>query len=93
VEGRNPHLPAFGAQQRLNTRPHFFGGLVGERHGEDAVRIRDAAADQMRDAMRNDARLARSCTGENQQGAVRVKNGFLLFWIETGEEVQASILP
>ena len=58
VERRDPHLPAVDAEQRLDARPHLLGGLVGERDGEDAIGIGEPFADQVGDAMRDDARLA-----------------------------------
>jgi hypothetical protein len=37
--------------------------------------------------MRDDAGLAGSCASQNQQRAFGVKNGFLLFRVESGEEI------
>ena len=91
VERRDPHLPAVDAEQRLDARPHLLGGLVGEGDGEDAVGLGEPLADEVGDAMRDDARLARARAGEDQQRTFGLENGFLLFGIEAGEEIQASI--
>jgi hypothetical protein len=47
----------------------------------------------MRDAVRNDPCLARARAGKDQKRPIGLKNGFLLFGIETGEQIQVSILP
>ena len=77
------HMPAaVRAEQRLDARAHFFGGLVREGDGEDFVRLRVAVADEVRDAAGDDARLAGTRARENQQRSVDVKNRFALFGIE-----------
>ena len=72
VERRYPHLAAVDAEQRLDTRAHLFGRLVREGDREKAVGGGDAAADDMRDAMRDDAGLARAGTREDQQRPLRL---------------------
>jgi hypothetical protein len=42
--------------------------------------------------MGDDAGLARARAGQNQQRTFCLEDGFLLFRIEAGEKVQASIL-
>ena len=71
----------------LDALPHLRRRLVGEGDGEHAVGGRDALSDQIRDAMRDDARLARPRAREDQQWSCRVLNGGLLFGIEGGEEI------
>ena len=39
--------------------------------------------------MRDDARLARARAGEDQQRAVGLEDGFLLFGIEAGEQIKS----
>ena len=51
---------------------------------------RCSLADEVRDAVRDDARLAGARAGQDQQRAVGLKDSFLLFGIEAGEEIQAS---
>ena len=73
----------------LDPRAHFFRGLVGERDGEDFHRLRVAFADEVRDAARDDARLARAGAGEDQKRSVDRQDRFALFRIESVEEVQS----
>ena len=47
----------------------------------------------MRDAVRNDPCLARARAGKDQKRPIGLKNGFLLFGIETCEQIQVFILP
>ena len=79
VKRRDPHPAAIDAEQRFNARPHLLRGLVRKCDREDAVGLCDAFADQVRDAMRDDAGLAGARAGKNQQRAIGVKNSFLLF--------------
>ena len=53
----------------------------------------DTVADEVRDAVGDDPRLARPRAGKDQERPVGLKNGFLLFGIETCEEIQVFILP
>ena len=77
------HMPVtVRAEQRLDPRAHFFRGFVGERDGEDFVRFRVAVADEVRDAAGDDPGLPRPGSGEDQQRAFGVKNGFALFGVE-----------
>jgi hypothetical protein len=82
MERRDPHLPAIGAEQRLDARPHLFRGLVGECDGEHAVRRRMPVGHEMCDAMRDDAGLSGTGAGENQQRSFGVKDRFLLFRVQ-----------
>ena len=51
---------------------HLAHCFVRERHGEDPFRL-DARANQLRDAERHDARLARSCAARTSNGPVSVR--------------------
>ena len=79
-------------QQRFDARPHLFRRFVGEGDGEDPIGLGETLADEVGDAVRDDARLSRARSGEDQQRAVGVENGVLLFGIEAGEQIQASIV-
>ena len=59
------------SEQRLDALAHLLGRLVGEGDGEDLVRTRESLGDQIGDAMRDDARLARARAGEDQQRRLR----------------------
>ena len=48
---------------------------------------REPLGDQIRDAMRDDARLPRSGARENQQRPFGVPHGLLLFRVQGGEEI------
>src|ERR1043166_8335284 len=89
---RHPHPAAIGAEQRLDTRPHFFGGLVCKRDGEDLFWLRMAVSDEIGDATWDDARFAGAGSGQDEERTVDVKNCVALFGIQAFEEVQASIL-
>jgi hypothetical protein len=93
VERRNPHPTAIAAEQRLDARAHLLGGFIGKGHREDAAGVGHAFADQIGDAVRNDAGLARPCAGENEQRAMGMDDGVLLLGVQRGEEIQAPILP
>ena len=69
---------------------HFLGGLVGERDGEDFVRLGVAVADEIRDAAGDDARLARAGAGEDEQRPVDVQDRFALFGIQGVEELHRA---
>ena len=78
------------AEQRFDARAHLFGGLVGEGDGEHLVRLGVAVADEVRDAAGDDARLARSGAGEDQQRPADVQDGFALFGIEGFQELHVG---
>ncbi len=73
-----------------DARAHLLRRLVGEGDGEDAIGLGDAAADEVGDAVRDDARLAGARAGEDQERAFRLEYSFVLFRIEAGEKIQAS---
>ena len=90
VEGRHPRQLASLAEQALDALAHLARRLVGEGDGEDAPRRDAALADQVRDAMRQRARLARAGAGEDQQRAVAVQDRLLLHRIERREEITTA---
>ena len=68
-------------EQRGDARAHFVRGLVGERDRQDGGRRDAMAADEMRDAVRDDARLAASGAGQDQQRTFGVCDGFALLGV------------
>ena len=86
VEGRHPHRAAVRLEQPLDALAHFLGGLVGEGDRHDLIGIRDLLGDEIRDAMRDDARLSRARACEDQQRAVGLSYSFLLCRIQRGEQ-------
>ena len=84
VEGAEPQRQAGGAEQPVHPLPHFLGGLVGERHGQDLVGAHLAVADEMGDAVRDNARFARTGTGQNEHRPLGVLHRFPLRRVELG---------
>ncbi len=86
VERHHPHSARGAAEEQLDPLAHLLRGLVRERDREDLVRPRAAAVDQVREAVREDARLARAGAGEDEQRALAVRDGGLLRRVEALEE-------
>src|SRR5690349_9828629 len=72
---------AFFAEETLGALAHFSSGLVGEGDGQDPLR-RDATADEFRNAVGDDARLAGACTSEHQERAFSRAYGLELSGVE-----------
>ena len=88
VEGGEGGLGERGvAEDFLDTLGHFFGGLVGEGDGENVVRGDAALLDEVRDAVRDDARLARTGTGEQEHGAIDGEDAFALLRVHVREKI------
>ena len=75
------------AEQRLDALPHLLGRLVGEGDRDHLAGVRVAVADEVRDAVGDDARLAGPGAGEDQQRAVHLEHGLALFGVQLVEEV------
>jgi hypothetical protein len=71
----------FADQKIANAILHLLGGFVGERHGQDGAAV-NTLLDQIGDAIRDGARLARSGAGQNQYGALNGGGGFALSGVE-----------
>ena len=65
-----------------DPRLHLAGSLVGKSDRSDVLRLVAVLLDQVRDLMRNHARLAAAGAGQHQQRTVEVRNGFALHCIE-----------
>src|SRR5262249_12407034 len=87
VKGRHPGQ-RLGADQPLQPLAHLGCRLVREGHRQNAPRLDGARADEMRDAMRERARLARTGAGEDEQRPVAVQHCPLLHRIESAEEIR-----
>jgi hypothetical protein len=70
------------AEEQLHALAHLLRGLVGEGDGQQLARARATGLHQPRDAVRQDARLARAGAGEDQQRAVTVRDGLALRRVE-----------
>jgi hypothetical protein len=61
--GRGFEVSVF--EQGRHPLAHFTSGLVRESYCQDSGRRHPSRSDNVRDAMRNDARLTTSCAGQN----------------------------
>src|SRR4030095_11646091 len=66
----------------MHPLTHFLSGLIGKRHGQDLLREDATRPDEVRDAVRNDPRFARYRASQNQERAITVLHGFLLWRVE-----------
>ena len=63
------------ADHPRKTRFELAGGFIGERDAQDAIRNHVLLAEQVRDAVRKDARFAAACTRKDQCGPVSMLHG------------------
>ena len=73
---------------RLDPVPHLGGGLVRERHGQDAVGRDALDLDQPFDAVREHARLATARTGKHERGQRRRGDRLALRIVERREDMR-----
>jgi len=92
MEGADPQLPVPAAQQALEPLLHLVRGLVGEGDGEDVEGGQAPLQDEVGGAVREDAGLAASCAGEDQQWAIAVQNGFALTVVEPLEDGRIGVV-
>ena len=85
VERRHPHRADDRADEVRHTFTHLGGGLVGERDGQDLRRL-DTLVDEVGDAMREHARLARAGSGHHEQRAGLVHDRVELVGVEALRE-------
>jgi hypothetical protein len=69
----------------IDAAEHLVRRFVREGDGEDVRRPHAELADEIRDAIGDDAGLAGARAGEDEQGAVSVGDRFALLGIEAGE--------
>ena len=87
VEGRDQRRSdPDGRQQLLHPPRHLARGLVGERDGEDVPRMHTAHAEEPRDPVGDDARLAAAGAREHEDRPVVRRDGVALRRIQLGEE-------
>ena len=84
VEGPGLHLRGLTEPEGAQPRAHLPRGAGGERHREHLAGGDMPGLDQVRDAVRDGARLARARTGEDAQRAARGAYGDGLVGIESG---------
>ena len=90
VERRHPHRLHDRADERADPLAHLGSGLVRERDRQDLRRVH-TGVDQVRDAMREHAGLARSGAGDHQQRAGFVGHGVELIGIEPFGERRRTV--
>jgi hypothetical protein len=83
VEGRGSN--AFDTQ-RTQSSAELTGGLVGERHRHDLLRLEGSGRDLPRDSARNRGRLSRPGTGEDAHGPTGRLHGGTLFGVQAFED-------
>ena len=66
VKRRDPHGATIRIEQLLDPLTHFLRGLVREGDRHDLIGIRDLLGYEIRDAMRDDARLSRPGAREDE---------------------------
>jgi hypothetical protein len=84
MESVHPDQAALARSQLLDAPAHLFGGLIGEGHGQDALR-RHAPAQQMRYAVGDDPGLARARPSQDQQRPRGMEHAILLLGVEIRE--------
>ena len=83
MEGAHPHASgSLGADELVDALLHLTGGLVREGERQDLVGTRLAGGQQVGDAVRQHARLARARPSDDQHRPVDGLHGFLLSGIE-----------
>ncbi len=77
-----------GAKKKIrDSSAHFFRGLVGEGHGENALG-RHALRDQIGHPKGDGARFAGTCASQKQERAFRGLGSLALLGIEFGKKVE-----
>src|SRR3990170_6157328 len=90
VEGEDPDRPRRGAEHPLEALPHLPRRLVRERDREDLVRLDAASADQVGDAVGEDARLSGTRSGDDEERSLGGQDGLALGLVEVREVALGS---
>src|SRR5262245_18754520 len=85
VEGKDPEAASARPQEVPQALAHLAGSLVREGNGEDLVRLRTDGVDQVRDAVRKDARLSGARAGDHEQRPFGRQHRLALSGIQVGE--------
>ena len=87
VEGGDEGRPQAEREDEIfHPPPHLLRRLVGERDREHVARVHALDGEEIGDAMRDDARLAASRAGEDEQWSLRRGHGIPLRVIERSEK-------
>jgi hypothetical protein len=87
VEGADPQVARRHAEQRFDTIAHLGGCFVRERHGENVLSSDAVDANDPRDAVHEDARLAAARAGQNERRAVGRCDGLALRVVQRVDDV------
>src|SRR3954451_19221431 len=85
MEGEDPEPLPGPAEETLQAFPHLTGRLVREGDGEDLIWFRTDRVDEVGDAVREDARLARAGPGDDKKRPFRRQNRLPLSRIQVCE--------
>ena len=85
VEREDPDRARDSAEHVLEPLAHLAGGLVRERDRKDLLRLDPVRVDQVRDAVREDARLARARAGDDEQRPLGREHSLPLSRVQVGE--------
>jgi hypothetical protein len=86
VERRHPGAARVCLEQAVDPLPHLACRLVREGDGEDLPGPRLAASDQVRDAVREHARLSAAGACQHQQRSFHVRDRVALLRVQTPED-------
>ena len=86
VKRHQPHRARPGADEQLDPLAHLLRRLVRERDREDLVGPRLPGREQVRDPVRQHARLARARAGEDQQRPLAVQDRRALRLVEPAQQ-------
>jgi hypothetical protein len=86
VERHDPHRAGRAAHEQLDALAHLLRRLVRERDREDLVRARLPRAQQIGDPVCQDARLARSRAGQDQERPLPRRDRLALRRVQALEE-------
>ena len=85
VEGEDPDRARRLAEHALEPLAHLPRRLVRERDREDLVRLHPARADEVGDAVRENARLPGARSGDDEERPFGREDGLSLGLVEVGE--------
>jgi hypothetical protein len=87
VERRDPHALRRLTDDPLDALAHLARGLVGEGDRQDLARPGLSRPQERRDAAREHAGLARTCTRHDEQSGPAIGHSLELLRIEAGEQI------
>ena len=88
-------VPPLCSLNAVSSKPadavtHFLGGFIRERDRHHLVGFGEPAADDVRDAKRDHARLPRARAGKNQERTFGLHDGIALLGVQPFEERRLS---